>query len=254
MSGETVYYFYGVTAHDDLPEIEGIDAEYLLEHVQADGVQAIYSLADAALFAADQGEDSVAILTELILKHHDIIDRLHRTMTILPAPFATIFAQSDALTQLLERQPEEWAQRLAHVEDCVEIGLKAYIDDAALLKNRSSAFAPTDTRSGKNYLLRKKAEADAKKERDNYLTQTLSRLHDQLSSQARAALVKPIQDASTSDGTRLALRSLYLVERQQSDQFQRAVSAFTQTDNLSEWLMLETDAGFAPYHFVGQLE
>lgn len=252
MSGPV--YFYGVVpSADTLPSIEGIDDESQVTTIVVDALAAAVSPVDPALFAAGEGQDALQALTGFILKHDAIIQEIFEEMTILPAPFGTVFGSAEDITALITRQQAHWQQTLDHIDGCVELGIKAYVKDGLLLEETVQAhLSPQADKAGTNYMRRKQAEMRAQKEVDGRVNTVLSDLHRRLSDLARDAVIKSVDGAKPSDDGRLALRSIYLIEDEKVDTLLTVLREVG--GEHPGWLTLQSDDTFAPYHFVGNMQ
>ncbi|MEV4557947.1 GvpL/GvpF family gas vesicle protein [Kitasatospora sp. NPDC049285] len=121
-------YVYSITAADHPRHLEGLAGvgpdPSALRTVDAGPLCAVVS--DAPEELRPKRRD--------LLAHQTVQDRLMADGTVLPLRFGLTAPDDDAVRAALEQRRDEYLQRLADLEGCVEYHLKAAVDEEALLR------------------------------------------------------------------------------------------------------------------------
>lgn len=244
-------YFYGIIPTvNALPSIEGVDGEHSLFGIVHDRLCAVVSQVDPAQFATDEAEDGANLvqLTGLVLQHERVITSLMQNGSVLPAPFGTLLQDEDSIHNLLQTDYSQWMTLMQQVDGCVEVGLKAFVNDDLLLQSQLPDDSTETNTSGMNYMLRKKAEMNAKKSAERLINDKITTIHEHCVANSREHVVKSIQSNTKDEQGRLVMRTIYLLPQDQVTPFIEALNTFD-----IAWLTLAIDGPFAPYHFAGTL-
>ena len=99
---------------------------------------------DASVQSVEHGE-LVALVSELpspkiqarrrdLLRHADVLQQAFERQTVVPLGFGTVFASGDdVVSELLEQRYEELVALLQHLDGLVELTVRAFYDDDAVL-------------------------------------------------------------------------------------------------------------------------
>ena len=188
-------YVYGVMATAaGVPELVGLD-DALVEGRELEGLTlALSRLHDGGPEASDAA----------VLRHAEVVEALARTgAAVLPARFGLAFADDAALEEGVRERRAELEAALAHVEGCVELGLRV------LAPGQDGAVAGAT--GGGDYLRARLRETEARE-------RLATTLHDALAKRARDARRAPAAD-------RWLLSSAYLVQTPNVEDFQRELEA-----------------------------
>lgn len=244
-------YLFAIT-HAQLPpqqfdQLADIDPTNSPFGITEGALQAIVCHADPSSIQTAIQTGNRTQLEAFVLRHDRIISALMTHTTVLPLSFGTLLDSETIVRQLLALNQVAWGEMLDNLEGCVEMGLKAYVDDTSLLQHLPIPDAPA-VNNGATYLLQRKFELERQRTAEQYCNQTLEKIHTACSALARQALLKPIEGQLAQEDD-LALRSIYLIHRDHVKPLRQLVEQLN--DEWEDWLELALDGPFAPYHFVG---
>jgi len=226
-------HVFGVVAHDAAPP-----GARLIAH------------GSLAAIVRDAGDGPTAA-TDLLRAHSRILEETAAVTTVLPVRFGTAMADDDAVVQaFLAPQHDELAARLAALDGKVQLTVKAFYDEEALLRGVVTASpAITQLRErvrrlpeAAGYYERIRlgelisGEVERARERDTALV--LDRL-------APLAAASTGEEPSTPD---CAVNAAFLVERERVDEFSRAVAALG--EELASRMRLRYLGPLPPYSFT----
>lgn len=245
-------YLYGImSASVEVPQLVGVDNKHTLRGVPHGTLQAVVSDVEKDFLtrgqAADNPEVDLEAIAPFVMSHERTVGRLMMSGTILPTPFATVLVDEAAIVELLDARQADWNAELEAVLGCVELGVKAFVDREAFGEGEPATDG--DDGDGKSYLLRKKQEMDARDVADRYVSEVLAGLHKACTAVAEDTRLKPIRERGNDPTRQLEMRAVYLVQESRIDDFTNLAAAFTEDHD--DWLEVEVDGPFAPYHFVG---
>jgi hypothetical protein len=201
--------------------------------------------ADALAPAGDDGARMAALALGAVA-HDRAIHALYQRGAILPAPFATLFPDIDAIRALIRERRAEWAAALARVRGRGEIDVKIYVDRPALIA-ALMATLPTAAGRGANYLLQKKAQRDAETDADHQITAVINALHSDVVRLAAASVALPVRNAGDDPHAALTGRMAYLIQPERLDD---VIAVYARHESEWAWLSVAIAGVFAPYHFA----
>jgi Gas vesicle synthesis protein GvpL/GvpF len=211
-----VIYLYGVLEPGaEAPDEPGLD-DRPLEVVEAGGVSALVSRHERSEFEPDP---------EAAWRHDRVVERAMQDGPVLPARFASTFADADALLDALRRQQAELRGALESVRGCVELAVRVGLPP-------SEDSSPGD---GREYVAAKL-------------------LRSQESRVAAEQTLEPLAEHAvrTQRGTRAGdsrtLTASYLVRADEVPRFAERVRELAQAHGE---LSLSCTGPWAPYSFVG---
>lgn len=157
--------------------------------------------------------------------HDLVVRRLMRTCTVVPFRYGTVLADADEARHELSRRAEWFEQQLDRLRGRVELALRASTISPP------TPIPPSSEGGGRSYLRSLSHHGGMS---------VLSRLHSTLSGAAVAAVESPERNG--------ALKSSYLVEKEQMVGFSRLVaSSVTELGGLRQ---VSLTGPWAPYSFV----
>ncbi len=210
-------YLYAITEPDiPAPDGNGLD-DQPLEVLDGGQVAALISRHDGRTFEPDP---------ETLWRHDEIVERAMSNGTVLPARFASTFADTDALLEALAREEAELRRALDEVRGCVELAVRVSLPSS----DRSTP------RDGREYVASKLL---GQQETRFVAEQALEPLAEHAVRSHRGALAG---DSST-------LSASYLVRADEVPRFAERVRQLAQDH--SE-LSLSCTGPWPPYSFVGQ--
>lgn len=187
-------YLYGFT----LPEVKplavlGVDDTHSVSlHSHAD-LTAIISSVLLADFTGEVGENNlqnVAWLTPRACRHALVIDNAMRQAAVYPVPFGTLFSNTDALEQEMQRRAMEVLTVLAHITGCEEWALEATLDrkqavEALLTEGLTSGQFSLPDNVGRRHLEEQKLRRTLNNELNDWLVDHLNLWQTELTELAR---------------------------------------------------------------------
>ena len=197
---------------------------------------------------ATLNRSSETVDAALVWEHEHVIERIMASCPVLPVRFGTVLAGDERVASvLLERQAVLRAD-LAHVDGCVELGLRvlweppATAEAVAVLRDPLQAGAPDRPQTpGVQYLLRRAAE---EQERQAVRKQGEA-LANHLSRSLRAGAVDVRQSVLQTE--RLLLTAAFLVRRSEAAAF---VAAVERLRGEYSQLAFLCSGPWPPYHFM----
>jgi Gas vesicle synthesis protein GvpL/GvpF len=163
---------------------------------------------------------------EAILAHAEIVDQLAAANeAVLPARFGSVFADTAALREVVERRADELQVALDEVRGCVELGLRVLVPNG-------TAEAPAS--SGRDYMARRLAALQESE-------RVADTVHAPLAALAR------VSERRLRVTPHLLLTAAYLVPRTQVDAFRTALAA---VERVHPELTLACTGPWPPYSFT----
>ena len=210
-------YVYGVMAAPaPVSDLVGVE-DALVEATEVDGL---------TLALSRLGDDGPAPSDAAVLRHAEVVEALARTgAAVLPARFGLAFADDAALAEGVRERRAALEAALAHVEGCVELGLRVLAPE--------QGDAAAGATGGGDYLRARLRETEARE-------RLAAELHDALAARSRDA-----QRAAAAD--RWLLSSAYLVPVAEVDGFRRAFESLEASHPELELLLT---GPWPPYSFA----
>lgn len=257
----TVSYVYGVAAvttelYDAVAGLRGV-ADAPVRVVQDRDLAAVVGSVPSADFEEaplTAHLEELAWLESVARAHHEVVEAAAARTTVLPMRLATIYRDDERVRAMLAAGREAYLPRLAHLARHVEWGVKVYLA-APAADTPASAAAPDEAATsarelspGRAYLRHRRQERHA---RDDACREALEVSH-QIHVTARARAVEHARHrvqrgALAEDGTENIANDAYLVAREKSDAFLRAVRHAAEG---SEAVRVEITGPWAPYSFA----
>ncbi len=179
---------------------------------------------------------------EQVWAHEAVVEALMAHGAVLPVRFGTILEREAVVEALLRERAAVFRGDLARLAGCVELGLRALLLDLPAPPAPEPQANPS---SGREYMLRRFATAQALQVRRQQALAAAHELHATLANYAVAS----VQREPT--GERMLLSAAYLVRREEITRFREAVAAL---DATNAHLRLLCTGPWPPYHFVSRDE
>lgn len=246
--GEHCYYVYAIAAPNVRlrMDVSGFGGPLLiLPYGELGAVVSRVPAAEAANVAS-------AANAENLMRHEAVVEAVRLQGPALPVRFGTVLADGEAVSRALAAHYDALREDLLRVGDKIELGISvlwqqtdepsgAARSDVGAAK-RSAADTPDDTgRPGLAYLRARQAEyrrTESVRERAQMIAGELDTL---LRPHALAC------HRSMCPSERLALRDVYLLERERVDAFESAVAGLRQSHREARFLV---SGPWPPYSFV----
>jgi gas vesicle protein GvpL/GvpF len=174
-------------------------------------------------------------------EHEQVLDRALGTGTVIPFRIATLYESEEGLHEFLRERHDDLAQLLERLDGKVELGVKAYLDNA-----RQGAV---EEESGASYLRRRQAEEAAAREADAFAIGCAQTSHERLSAVALDARANRAQSPELSGRSdRMLLNGAYLVPRGETS-LESAVQELRSRYG-ERGVTYEVTGPWPPYNFV----
>lgn len=182
-------YLYGFALPDSVaPPILGVDDEHLISTHQCAGLKAIISSVALADFTGDIGENNVqniAWLTPRACRHALVIDKLMEQGPVYPLSFGTLFSGLSALEREMTERSADVLAVLQQITGCQEWSLEATLDrkqavDVLLTEGLQTGRFSLPEAAGRRHLEEQKLRRQLTAELNDWLTDCLTSLHNDL--------------------------------------------------------------------------
>lgn len=186
-------------------------------------------------------------LGEVAAAHHNVLQSMIETTDVLPLRLPTIQPDETALERALTEILAELSAALDRVRGHIELGAKAFV----VAEPRAEA-EPATKMTGRQYLARRKAQADLREAARLRRQQELVDAHEAMAAAATDATTSRPQDPALSGRPEpMVLNSAYLVPRDRFDDFV-AVAEQVGADLRADGIALEVTGPWPPYNFVAE--
>ncbi len=159
VSGEALLYLYGVTQKpDSLPAtLRGVDGIAHVQALPASGFVCWISRVSPVDFGDNlaRNMENLEWLADASVRHQRVVGAIHERQEILPARFGTVFRNEQSLAHDLAGRKTALKGSFRRIADSDEWGVRVF----AVPK---PVAAPSEARSGKDYLQRKAAQLQVK--------------------------------------------------------------------------------------------
>ena len=243
-------YLYGFTFPGTVvPSVLGVDDEHILTDYNSSGLNAIISSVALVDFTGEAGENNlqnVAWLTPRACRHALVIDKLMEQGAVYPLSFGTLFSNVMALEQEMKSRANVVLAALHHVSGCQEWSLEATLDrkkavDYLLVEGLQSGRFTLPEGTGHRHLEEQKLRRNLASELNDWLTQCLASIQDELRSLTHDFRSRRITDDKV-------LHTAYLLPIENVAAFQQQVSTISNRFDAYGFSFRVTGP-WAPYSF-----
>lgn len=239
-------YLYAITrAEAGLAGVPGIDERSKVELVSQDGLAAVVSDVDPAMFQGLESDSAAAEerLAWLAARHDGVIAAAFRQGTVLPMRFATLFPTRQDVARLLrERSQLLWAE-LERLEGRAEWSCRLRLAQPGPAGPRETVPAEEQADAGTAYLAQRARRLRSRDELRDRQTAAAERVREQLRRHA-------VDEAPAATPPDVLLGAVYLVDQAQEESFRTAIAELRQ--ELTDALELEVTGPLPPYRFVSR--
>ncbi|MGG3470582.1 GvpL/GvpF family gas vesicle protein [Neobacillus pocheonensis] len=171
--GTDFLYMYGVILTEELqysevPSIKGIDQKPIYTKIYKD-LAVVLTPVNAPDFSQQQLDllvKNAEWLKEKAFHHHEVIEAVHKQVTVLPMSFCTIFQKEETLESLLSEQYDVFYQKLLSLKGKQEWNVKMFCNKEKALAyviDHSPAVMELKEKltmmpKGKQFIMKKKLE------------------------------------------------------------------------------------------------
>jgi hypothetical protein len=245
---DALWAYCASRAGDPLPEgLEGVHPTGEVERIEHGGLAALVSRVPLAEFGEEplrRNLNDLAWLERVARAHEGVLERALGQATIVPLRLCTIFADADAVRRMLDDERPALTAALDALAGRQEWAVKLLLDRAA---PEDEGPAPE---SGREYLMRRRAEREGREAADRRAAGLAEEVHERLRACASDAVRSRPQNRDLS-GHRgdMVLNGAYLVEAGAVDRL-RALVAELQERHAADGAVLELTGPFPPYNFA----
>lgn len=224
------------------------------------GIAALVSSLDAAEYAGD-GIDQRATDLEWLgpraHAHDAVITWAHDPGPAVPLPMWTLFTSEPGVCGMLAAREPEIQGTMARISGCDEYSLRVFAKPAEIRASLES-FSPElgvaqralkDVAPGQRYLLERKLEAQKKELLRTAAESVAARAYEQLRGVAADSVQDSLPRSSAIADAQAVLNAVFLVRRDEFDEFRRAVSEVVGAHK-ARGFHFEFTGPWPAYHFV----
>jgi hypothetical protein len=152
----TAWYVYGVAETD--PALERVDSTDLVVDGRLAAIVGRVPLEEFGEEHLPERLEDRVWLEQKARLHEGVLRAAAAVAPVVPLRFGTIYRDREDVRGLLESRRGELEAALEHVRGRVELGVKAWVDRAALSCTLGGGAAPDEPRSGRAYLQQRRDE------------------------------------------------------------------------------------------------
>lgn len=216
-------YAYALTREDVADKIDaaGIGGEQLAT-VTHEGHAAIVSTVDLDEFGEDglrRNLEDLDWVRDVAFAHDDVVREVARFGPVAPLRLATVFLGQGSVTERLEEIGPDLAAVLDRVDGRSEWSVKAYSE-----RGPGATAGEGRAASGRDYLARRRQEAQDKESASQQHVEAVEALHSRLAGIAVAGRHLSAQDRQLGGYTgEMLMNAAYLVGDEDAERFRRTV-------------------------------
>ncbi|MFH9725983.1 GvpL/GvpF family gas vesicle protein [Streptomyces sp. NPDC017254] len=182
--------------------------------------------------------------------HHDVVQTIAGTDTVLPLRLATLYQDDDRAREALAAQRHVFAERLALLRDRSEWGVKLYISSTGPPDGRESDAGPAGTTTlspGKAYLRRRRAQHSTQENHYRNAQEAARGIEALVSRFGTHRVRHPAQRGALAGPEENVLNDAYLVPDDRAESFRAALVAVAAD---IDGVRIEVTGPWAPYSFA----
>ena len=258
---EHLAYVYAIVPRDRVPADppDGLDGSPVSVECEGD-VCALISRVPAGGYSPAVIETSSASLDWMgprARAHDAVVTWASDRGATVPLPMFSMFATTDAVHAMLRERGAELVRTLAHVARGREYTVRAFVLERELrtrVADLSPALRTLEQEAereppGKQFLLRRKADAMRKAEAERVVGEVAAEVRDRLGEHALEMVEDPLPDRSTDERGGAILNASFLVTDASLQEF-RAALTHAAEQHEKHGFRFEFTGPWPPYHFV----
>jgi Gas vesicle synthesis protein GvpL/GvpF len=242
---------------------EGDEAGEALELIASGDLAAIVRRVPLAEFAPEAlgaHADDPAWLETMARRHNAAVEAVHRTRTILPAKFGSVYARLEDVRTALVEEHDALLAGLNRIDGCDEWGVRLY-GDLPTIRQRADDEQESVRRlreelasasPGRAYFLQRKLADERASAIDHVLDDLAGQAFEHFARHARAGQIsRQLAGSRIPQDQRSAelLRAAFLVPHESADAFIEDVRQFSESQS---GLWCEYSGPWPPYSFAAQ--
>jgi hypothetical protein len=247
----TAWYVYGV-AEDD-PALARLDGVELIRRGALVAVARDVPLDEFGEEVLPERLNDREWLERNARAHEAVLQATAAVTTVVPLRFGTIYRGREQVERMLEERDEELRDTLERVRGHVELGVKAWVDLAALERTFGADDQPVEGRAGAAYLQRRSREQERARELKARCIELAEEAHGRLTMVAVAAVSnRPQPRELTGRSESMLLNGAYLVP--DGDEMLRSEVQQLAVEHAGLGVDYELTGPWPPHNFAGELE
>lgn len=215
--------------------------------VTHDGLTAIVSTVDLDDFGEDglhRHLEDLDWVRDVAFAHDDVVREVARFGPVAPLRLATVFHGPDTVAERLRELGPQLAEVLDRIDGRAEWSVKAYSERGASASGQADEAKPT---SGRDYLARRRQQAQDQETASEQHVDAVEALHDQLAQIAVAGRHLSAQDRQLGGYTgEMLMNAAYLVGDEDAERFR----ALVEEQEPPAGLRFAVEGPWPPYSFA----
>ena len=196
--------------------------------------------------------DDLRWLEREVRAHEQVIEKVMGSRTVLPMKFCTIFRTERKVRSLLDARQEEFRSALARLREKEEWEVKVYFEPDSPAARPPASPTPT-TPSGRDYLLKKKAEYLNTWEMMDKGYDQAQQSFEKLADCVDEIQLKPVDAQSSSSHPRLILDAVCLLAKPDLPAFRHQLESLS-NELATQGFRFDLSGPWPAYHFVTEAE
>ena len=251
-TADTAYYLYCLTPSAAALELNEAGVFVL----PCDGIGAVLSQTRREEFCGEGAEarlEDLAWLAPRAFRHEAVVEHVMGQSPVLPARFATLFTSLDSLQRFVREYREAVRDFFTHLGDQREWAVKGLLDRGVAGRPEAVNVRTGPSSPGRNYLQKKRAEAEAGEQMSRWLREVCEEAAGELEQQASAFRERKVWGPGDSDApAEVILNWAFLVRKSGEADFRRLVSELDERHR-SSGLSFALSGPWPPYSFAPAL-
>ncbi|MGD0383551.1 MAG: GvpL/GvpF family gas vesicle protein [Thermoguttaceae bacterium] len=258
------YYLYALTRGDCPADSlgQGVDPRYPVEIVpckQTSGVASRVGLDKFDVRKLESGSTDVNWLSEVAIRHHQVISDVVRRRPLLPLRLGAVFHSRFSLLAKIERWESVVIDFLNSVGDRQEWAAKIYVDSRYIEEDLAapcsiSSPPATNAGAGTRYLAQKLGRQRESRAMHQRFQEEIAAAETSLMNQAdRYYRARPLPANLTGRREKMLWNAAFLLPRSASERWLTLVEE-VRSNATSVGLLLEVSGPWPPYHFCPTLD
>ena len=241
----------------------GVDPNYDVELVREGPIAAVISRVSLERFPPERLEgktaEDIRWLGEVATRYNEIICQVSSGSAVLPLRLGTLFSSLDSLRVALVRSRSTVADFLLQLGDRQEWGVKLYLSKMRMEAMPAHEGLPpphfsNPPRSGTDYLTRKKAQIDGRRELRAAAYRSVQTVEQRLTGIAdHCCRIRNLSGELTGRNEEMVFNAAYLLSPSGKDEWLNTLNSVSR-DIDGKGLSLEISGPWPPYHFCPELE
>ncbi|RNA67759.1 GvpL/GvpF family gas vesicle protein [Alteribacter keqinensis] len=257
-----LYAFIPTDEQDDTPDMPGIDPDTQVEYVSHGDITSVVCRVKKDEFNEDQlkkNVENMKWLQDKAFHHHEMMNRLHQTFTIIPLKFGTIYETMESLESIVNTHRERIVELFSELSDKEEWNVKVYADKEKFTRSVLENSPEIERKKqeieslskGKQFFERRKLDQFVEKQAEKEVDEECGLLHEKLKEISSKAEVKKNWNQKVTGRTEeMCWNSAYLIDRSDMDRLTGIMEeAKKEADEKESGLDFAVTGPWPAYHF-----